>query len=528
MTSTPNAPTPPAAPAPDFLSTYAAAQPDKAALIEDSPYGSVRIWSYAELNRRANQLANAFLGFGLKPRESVLWCGLNSHEVALMGHAARKSGITSVPMNYRLSADEATYVTDNSDAQVIWTDAEYADLFNSIRKNTPKVREIVVFGGEAPKGTIAADDWLRGVSEQEPQLPPFESRTMIYTSGTTGKPKGAVRTGQGNPEQLQAMLAHIGYRPDDIYLTTGPLYHSGPGGFMGIAFLLGNTSVIQRKFDPEDWLRVLEKYKVTSTFSAPTPIRRIVSLPDEIKNKYDRSSLRIMIANAAPWPFPLKQQYVRDFPPMSLWEVYGSTELGVNMILEPKDQMRKPGSCGKPSPMVEVRLLDDDGKEVTEPNVPGEVFIASKSIFDTYHKAQEKYEADMRGHLHTVGDVAYRDEEGFYFICDRKKDMIISGGVNIYPAEIEAVLEGCPAIFEAAVFGIPSEEWGESVHAVVVVAPGHELDTDGVMAYAREHLAGYKVPRSISFMDELPKNPSGKLLKRELREPFWKGRTTRV
>ena len=292
---------------------------------------------------------------------------------------------------------------------------------------------------------------------------------------------------------------------------------------MGIAFLLGNTTVIQRKFDPEDWLRVLEKHRVTSTFSAPTPIRRIVSLPDEIKNKYDRSSLRIMIANAAPWPFPLKQAYVRDFPPESLWEVYGSTELGVNMVLEPKDQMRKPGSCGKPAPMVEVRLLDDDGKEVTEPRVPGEVFISSASIFDTYHKAHDKYEADMRGRLHTVGDVAYRDEEGFYFICDRKKDMIISGGVNIYPAEIEAALEACPAIYEAAVFGIPSEEWGESVHAVVVAAPGSELDADGVMAYAREHLAGYKVPRSVSFMDELPKVPSGKILKRELREPVLEG-----
>src|SRR5262245_39656627 len=215
MTSTPS--TPAAAPAPDFLSGFAKTQPDKPALIEDRPDGTLRRWSYAELNRRANQLANAFLGFGLQPRQSVLWCGLNSFEVALMGHAARKSGMTSVPMNYRLSADEAAYVTDNSDALVIWADAEYADLFLSIRKQTPKVREIVIFGGEAPKGTVAAEDWLRGVAETEPQLPPFESRTMIYTSGTTGKPKGAVRTGQGNPEQLQAMLAHIGYRPDDIY-----------------------------------------------------------------------------------------------------------------------------------------------------------------------------------------------------------------------------------------------------------------------------------------------------------------------
>jgi acyl-CoA synthetase (AMP-forming)/AMP-acid ligase II len=529
MTSTPATPSSPAAaPAPDFLTAYAAVQPDKMAILEDPPDGPVRSWSYAELNRRANQLANAFLGFGIKPRESVLWCGMNSHEVALMGHAARKSGITSVPMNYRLSAEEAAYVTDNSDALLIWTDAEYAELFLSIRSQIPKVREIVVFGGEAPRGTIAADDFLRGVADSEPKLPAFEAKTMIYTSGTTGKPKGAVRTGQGNPDQVKALLAHVGYRPDDIYFTTGPIYHSGPGGFMGIAFLLGHSTIVQRRFDPEDWLRVVEQHRVTSTFSAPTPIRRIVSLPEEVKARYDRSSLRVMIANAAPWPFSLKQAYCKDFPPESLWEVYGSTELGVNMILEPKDQLRKPGSCGKPAPMVEVKLLDDDGKEVTEPRKPGEVFVRSPSIFDTYHKAHEKYEAETRGDFHTVGDVAYVDEEGFYFICDRKKDMIISGGVNIYPAEVEAALEACPAIYEAAVIGIPSEEWGESVHAVVVKAPGAELDADGVMAFARAHLAGYKVPRSVSFVDELPKVPSGKILKRELREPFWKGRETRV
>ncbi|HVR28813.1 MAG TPA: AMP-binding protein [Thermoanaerobaculia bacterium] len=531
------APTPPtaagsgpsaAAPVPDYLTAYAAVQPDKPAIIEDRPDGTVRTWSYADLNRRANRLANALLGFGLRPRESVLWCGLNSHEVALMGHAARKSGITSVPMNYRLSPEEAAYVVDNSDALLIWTDTEYAELFQSIRAHTPKVREIVVFGGEAPPGTIAADDFVRGASAAEPKPPGIEARTVIYTSGTTGKPKGAVRTGQGNPEQLKALLGHVGYRPDDIYLTTGPLYHSGPGGFMGIAFLLGNTTVIQRRFDPEDWLRVLEKHRVTSTFSAPTPIRRIVSLPEEVKARYDRSSLRVMIANAAPWPFTLKQAYVKYFPPESLWEVYGSTELGVNMVLEPKDQITKPGSCGKPAPMVEVRLLDDEGKEVTEPRVPGEIYVSSPSIFDTYHKAHDKYEAETRGELHTVGDVAYFDEEGFYYICDRKKDMIISGGMNIYPAEIEAALEAHPSIYEAAVFGVPSEEWGESVHAVVVVAPGEELDADAVIAFARQHLAGYKCPRSVSFLDELPKVPSGKILKRELREPYWKGRETRV
>jgi acyl-CoA synthetase (AMP-forming)/AMP-acid ligase II len=354
--------------------------------------------------------------------------------------------------------------------------------------------------------------------------------TMIYTSGTTGKPKGALRRGAGDPSQMAAMVQLIGYRPDDVYLTTGPLYHSGPGGFMGIGQLLGQTVVVQRKFDPEDWLRLVDTYKCSSTFSAPTPIRMITNLPAEVKAKYDRSSMRVMIANAAPWPYALKLAYLGDFPELSLWEVYGSTELGVNCILQPQDQKRKPGSCGKASPGVEIRLFDDNG-EVVEgigPDHPGELFVRSASVFADYYKQHDKYLADNRDGWQTVGDIAYRDDEGFLYICDRKKDMIISGGMNIYPAEIEAALEAHPEILEAAVFGIPSDEWGELVHAEVVKQPGSTLDEAGVKAFSKEHLASYKIPRSISFIDELPKTGSGKVLKRELRAPYWAGHGSNV
>ncbi|MEM6701940.1 MAG: AMP-binding protein [Acidobacteriota bacterium] len=516
------------APSTDYLAAHALANPDKVALLEHRPGDEETRWTYAELNRRVNRLANALRARGIGPESTILWCGMNSPDVVTLGQAGRKLGATTVPLNYRLSPEEAAYVTDNSDATFAWIDAEQVELFEQIREHTPKLTDVFVFGGEPGAGMTAAEELVAGASEEEPPPIEVESRTMIYTSGTTGNPKGAVRTGQGNPDQLGGMVAKLGYQPDEIYMTTGPLYHSGPGGFMGIAYLMGHTVVLQRKFDPEDWLRLVDQYKVTSTFAAPTPIRRICSLPDEVKDRYDKTSLRVMVANAAPWPFPLKQAYVADFPEESLFEVYGSTELGVNMILEPADQMRKPGSCGKPAPFVEVKLLDDDGNEVTEPNAPGEVFVRSPSVFTTYHKAQDKYEEDTRGDFHTVGDVAYRDEEGFYFICDRKKDMIISGGMNIYPAEIESALEHHDKIFEAAVFGIPSEEWGESVHATVVPIPGESLTVDEVAAFAREHLASYKVPRSIEFIDELPKTGSGKILKRELREPYWKDQQTNV
>ena len=515
-------------PAPDYLAEHAANHPDKTALIERRPGRDETRWTYAELNRRVNRLANALHTRGLGSGSTILWCGMNSPDVVTLGQAGRKLAATTVPLNYRLSAEEATYVVDNSDATLAWIDAEQVELFEAIRSQTPKLEEVFVFGGEPGDGMRPASELLADSSEDEPPPVEVESRTMIYTSGTTGHPKGAVRTGQGNPDQLAGMIGLLGYQPDDVYLTTGPLYHSGPGGFMGIAFLIGHTVVLQRKFDPEDWLSLVESYRVTSTFSAPTPIRRICSLPEEVKARYDTSSMRVMVANAAPWPYPLKQAYLQDFPEDSLFEVYGSTELGVNMILEPPDQLRKPGSCGKPAPFVEVKLLDDEGQEVTEPDVPGEVFVRSPSVFTTYHKAQDKYDEDTRGEYHTVGDVAYRDAEGFYFICDRKKDMIISGGVNIYPAEIEAALEHHPKIYEAAVFGVPNEEWGESVHATIVAVPGESLSDDEVTSFAREHLANYKVPRSLEYIDELPKTGSGKILKRQLREPYWKDQKTRV
>ena len=230
-----------------------------------------------------------------------------------------------------------------------------------------RLSRFLVFDGPAPAGMELADDLMAAASAGEPVLAAGTEpgATMIYTSGTTGKPKGAFRSGSSSDEAKAtgaALLAHIGYTPDDVYLTTGPLYHSGPGGFMNTAQAMGQTVVVQRKFDPEDWMRLVSAHGVTSTFSAPTPIRMVCNLPDEVKSRYDVSSMRRMIANAAPWSFTLKKMYLRDFPEESLFEVYGSTELGVNCVLLPEDQLRKPGSCGKPAPGVEIKLFDEIGR----------------------------------------------------------------------------------------------------------------------------------------------------------------------
>jgi acyl-CoA synthetase (AMP-forming)/AMP-acid ligase II len=439
--------------------------------------------------------------------------------------------VVAVALNYRLTPEEAHYVIEHSDAEIAYVDAEYSHLFTGLVGRLPRLRHVIVFGGPAPYDMLSSDELTAAASHEPPDVGEAVGTggAMIYTSGTTGKPKGAVRYATDQATGI-ALVGLIGYRPDDIYLTSGPLYHSGPMAFLGVGLLFGQTLIVQRKFDAEDWLRLLDSYRATSTFSAPALVRMVCALPDEVKAKYDRSSMRIMLANAAPWSYALKQQYVADFPAESLWEIYGSTELGVDCVLEPKDQMRKPGSCGKPAPGVEIILLDEDGNEVTGtgPGHTGELFVRSTGVFDEYYKQKDSYDASSRGDLHTVGDIAYRDDEGYLYICDRKSDMIISGGMNIYPAEIEAALEQHPAIYDVAVFGVPSEDWGEAVHATVVLAPGASLSPEEIKEFGKQHLASYKVPRSVDYLDELPRTGSGKILKRQLRAPYWAGRTAQV
>jgi acyl-CoA synthetase (AMP-forming)/AMP-acid ligase II len=521
----------------DFLTTYAQVQPNKVAVIDDRPDSTVLQLTFAELEAESNRLGRVLQELGSGPGTKVVWCGQNSIPLVVAVSACRKIGTTAVPLNYRLSDDEAAYVTDHSDTRIVFVDSEFAPMFARIRDRLPQVEHVLVFdtaahGGSVPEGMTAVEPLMANASDEPVAAVAAgtASATMIYTSGTTGKPKGALRRTGNDPQQGAALLQMIGYQPDDIYVPTGPLYHSGPLGFLAIGQALGQTVVLQRKFNAEDWLRLVDKYRVTSTFSAPTPIRMICALPTEVKAKYNTGSIKRMIANAAPWSYSLKQQYLADFPSDSLWEVYGSTELGVNCVMKPEDQLRKPGSCGLAAPLVDIKLFDDDGNEVTGfgPEHPGELFVRAASVFSEYYKQPDKFAADRRGEYQTVGDIAYRDDEGFLYICDRKKDMIISGGMNVYPAEIEAALEQHPKILEAAVFGIPSEEWGELVHAVVVARSGETLIEAEVTAHCRDVLANYKLPRSIAFALELPKTGSGKILKRELRAPFWEGRASQV
>ena len=513
----------------DILALHTSARPDDVAVIDGD-----WVLTLAEFNAMVNRYGNVLREAGVRAGEKVLWVGQNSTEVVAINHAARKVGAVCVPMNYRLAPDETQYVIDNCDAVVVLFDIEQVPQLESIRDQCDRVREWFAFrlaGAGAPEWARDLDAEAAAASADEPDREgddPAAGTTMIYTSGTTGKPKGTVRRTTTNAADTAAFIQLIGWVPTDVYVSTGPLYHSAPLGFMLAVQALGGSVVVQRHFDPEGWLRLVQEHKVTTSFSAPTPIRRVVDLPDEVRAKYDTSSMQRLIANAAPWPFELKKKYVDRINDWSLIEVYGSTELGVNTMLLPDDQMRKPGSCGKPIPGVQIELVDENGEVVTTPMEPGEVFIRSDATFATYYKDPDKYEASKRGDFLSVGDIAYWDDEGYLYICDRKSDMIISGGVNIYPAEIEAVLVAHPAIEDAAVFGIPDDEWGEAVHAVISTYDGSPVDEAEVQAFCRDHLAGFKVPRSFELTDEIPRSASGKIQKRQLREPHWAGRTSRV
>jgi acyl-CoA synthetase (AMP-forming)/AMP-acid ligase II len=517
----------------DLLTQHARADGTRAAVIVDASGGArPSATSYAELESMANRLARTLLALGTRRGDRVAWCGPNSLEVITLQHAARKAGLVAVPVSYRFTAHEIAYVVDNSDAVVVLADAEQAPLVAQVRDRLPKVRAVLVYGGDVPDGCLDLAAATAIEPDDEPDEigaetdPALRGATMIYTSGTTGKPKGAFR-GAADPATVLAMLEALGMLSGPpVHLTTGPLYHSGPLAFATVAHTLGGCVVVLRKFDPVSWLRLVKEHRITDTFSAPTQLKRIVALAPGELARADLSSMRTLIANAAPVPYALKQELIAKLGDGFLYEVYGSTELGVVTVLQPVDQLRKPGSCGKTYGPIEVRIVGDDGQDAPT-GTAGELFIRTTLAMAGYHATTQQL-AQHDGEWKSVGDVAYVDDEGYVFICDRKNDMIISGGVNIYPAEIEAVLHEHPGILDCAVLGVPDDEWGECVHAILQARDGVTLDLGDVRAFVEERLARYKHPREYEVRAELPRTESGKLLKRVLRDEFWGDRERAV
>lgn len=511
----------------DGLGAIAAATPDAPAIID--PTSTPRVWSgsratgvtrFAELDSAAHRLARALATGGASPGDPVVWCGPNTPEVLLILHAARRAGVVAVPLSYRFTKPEMHHVLEDSEAVTVVVDAEQAALIAELRPELPAVRDVLVYGGRVPEGMRSFDEALLVETDDPPDTPtPDLGATMTYTSGTTGKPKGAVRT-KRDVALVAAMLEILGLgQPDDVHLTTGPLYHSGPLMLAMLSHSAGNPVVVTRHFDASAWLRLVAEHRVTNTFSAPTQLKRIVSVPDEELDGADLSSMRCLIANAAPVPYALKQQVIERLGDGFLFEIYGSTELGVATILRPEEQLAHRGSCGRPYGGIGLRTVGEDGEE-TQPGEPGELFIRTGLGMDGYHRTDEQLAAHgAEGEWRSVGDIATIDADGYVSILDRRTDLIITGGMNVYPAEVEAVLHEHPDVMDAAVIGVPDDEWGRRVHAVVEPRPGTSPGVDDLLVFAAERLAGYKRPRTLELVDALPRTESGKLLRRVLRDP---------
>jgi long-chain acyl-CoA synthetase len=457
-------------------------------------------------------------------------------------YAAQRLGAYCVPVNWHGKTAEIAYVLNDSGAKAV---IAHADLLREVRPAMPP--EVPLFVVPTPPDIAAA----YGIADKlatPPEVPLWEDlvtcfpplaegpagaiSSMIYTSGTTGNPKGVQRLNLG-PEAAQLFAAGardvFGIAPDRVVRTviTGPLYHSAPNAYGLLAVRMGALTVLQPRFDAEQLLRLIEQYRITHLHMVPTMFVRLLRLPEAVKRKYDVSSLEWVIHGAAPCSIAVKQAMIEWWGPV-IYEYYGATETGIATLHTSEEALKKPGTVGRALPGGTVRIYDADGRVLPAGEV-GEIYLWVDGFPDfTYHGSDEKRREVGRDGLVTLGDVGYLDDDGYLFICDRARDMVISGGVNIYPAEIEMALLAMSGVRDCAVFGIPHEEFGEQLCAHIEPDPGMALDAARVTTFLRERLADFKVPRVIHFESPLPREDSGKIIKRKLREPYWEQAGRRI
>jgi long-chain acyl-CoA synthetase len=491
---------------------------------------------HAQLLENVGRAAAGFSAMGIGVEDTVAIMLRNDFPFFEASMAANYVGAHAVPINWHFQADETGYILRDSRARVL---VAHADLLPRVQSGIPQgVRvfvvptppEIQAAYGIAPEQCAppgGLPEWGDWIGQQEPRelgLPPPPS-SMIYTSGTTGNPKGVRRepwTEESGARLAEMVAVAFGFGAGRDFRTvvTGPMYHAAPNTYGLYAVKSGAFCVLQPRFDPEDLLQMIERYRITHLHMVPTMFARLLKLPDETKLKYDLSSLEFAVHAAAPCPPEVKRRMIEWWGQV-LNEYYGATETGVVVFHTSEEALRRPGTVGRPIRGSIVRIYDDDGN-VLGPNQVGEVYVRIEGFPDfTYNGLDEKRREVGRDGLVTVGDVGYLDEDGYLFLCDRKRDMVISGGVNIYPAEIEAALIAMPGVHDCAVFGIPDEEYGEALCAYVEAEAGVELSANEVREFLADRLARYKVPKVIEFSSELPREDSGKIFKRKLRAPYW-------
>jgi long-chain acyl-CoA synthetase len=504
------------------------------ALADDT---GVRSW--AELDQRVNRLIHSFRAAGVGAGDTISVISGNCNEWFEVALACANAGITFVPVNWHLVASEIAYTLQDSGSKAIVCGQHFAgEVTKALADERSRGIELAVLVGAPSSGPFQGyEEFLGKGSPEEPDAQSFGG-PMFYTSGTTGHPKGVRGSLSSMPEGADpAIWQLVGAGFSNLVegtgrtLLCGPFYHSAQWAYSFLPMIVGSSTVMQHKYDSAEVLRLIDEYEITNVHLVPTQMKRLVDLPDEVKQRFDGSSLQLVMHGAAPCPPRVKQAMIDWWGP-KITEYYGSTEGAIISTIDSEQWMAKGGSVGRPLPNMEVIVVGDDGTRLG-PNQSGTLYFRNAMGTDfEYHNAPEKTATvHLEPGVFTTGDVGYLDDEGYLWLSDRKIDMVISGGVNIYPAEIEGVLGGHALVADVAVIGVPNEEFGEEVKAVVVPADGVAAD-DGLRAtlaaYCREHLAGFKVPRSFDFVAELPRTGTGKIQKAKIRQPYWEGQDRRI
>jgi long-chain acyl-CoA synthetase len=490
---------------------WAALQPDATAI-----RSAQADLTFAQLNARINQLARALRARGLVAGDAIALICSNRPEFVETYYASQRTGLRITPVNWHLTADEINYILRDCGARAVVVDGRFVETVAQALEGV-EARALLVVDGSHD----GFEDYDQALSAESPENieDPVLGSSMGYTSGTTGRPKGVHRPSGTPPVTTNYATEYVAGQ--DLNLVTGPLYHAAPLAFsLSLPMTKGAGVVLMDKWDAEETLRLIEKHRITHTHLVPTMFHRMISLPQEVKDRYDVSSLRHVWHGAAPCPVPVKQALMDWLGPI-VWEYYAATE-GFGSVVGPEEWLARPGTVGHPTPG-HVRILDDEGEDLPA-GVPGTIYLRAPDTGRFVYLGDEaKTSSSYKGDYYTLGDVGLLDEDGWLFLTDRSVDLIISGGVNVYPAEVEAALITHPSVGDIGVIGVPDPEWGESVKAVVELQPGYEASpalAEELTGWARERLAHFKCPRTVDFVEELPRTPSGKLSKRTLRESF--------
>ena len=509
-----------------YPAVHAQSNPDKAAVI----MGGGEVITYEQLNDRSNQCANLFSSLGLGKDDSVALFMENCPDYFYAAWGAQRTGLYYTPISTHLAAAETSYIIKNCEAQVLVVSYGLREVARKIRDELPGVHTWLMVGG-----TVEGFEAFETALDECPSTPvgnELEGCPMLYSSGTTGYPKGIKNPNPereiGTPGLLEmGIMASFGICDDTVYFSPAPLYHAAPLRFCMAMHRVGATAVVMEKFDPEQALRLVEKFKVTVSQWVPTMFIRMLKLPSELRERYDVSSQRVAAHSAAPCPIEMKQQMIDWWGPI-LVEYYGATEGHGGTQIDSADWLKHRGSVGR-STYGSIHILDEQGSELTMGEV-GTVYFAGGAKFE-YHNSEKKTSESRVGDMSTVGDVGYVDDEGFLYLTDRKANMIICGGVNVYPQETENELVMHPAVADVAVVGVPNDDLGEEVKAVVepmdYASAGPELEQE-LIAWCRERLSHIKCPKSVDFEQKLPRSDAGKLFKRRIRERYWQERESSI